>query len=425
MTSFMQFVPNLPLTKNLASIIALAAVVASVALACGGSSDSSSSAGSVSSSTSGVLGLVPDSVGTVRVMDVGEILQGNAPEMADGMVRDFEDELDGAGISIYDVSVLAFVEEDGDGYAMLLGGEFDFDDIRDALDDAGYDDDDYREYELWEGRGVGGGYDVALLEDDGYVIMGMASGAVQDVLKSLGRDSLLLKADDNPLKRVLDRAGRGWLIEARSPCRWNVRGCDAMAIASDTSEDYSVELTIALLFQSDRSAKSAERRIGDILEAAEDGISSLDYEEVIADGEFIVVKSSVDEDDIGSLLAQLQLESGLNLAMAKAETAPRFTPGVPAEPMIIEKEIVKEVPVEVIVEKEVVKEVPREVIVIKEVVKEVPVEVIKEVVKEVPVEVIVIKEVVKEVPVEVIVEKEVVKEVQVEVIKEVPCTKLP
>lgn len=127
---------------------------------------------------------------------------------------------------------------------------------------------------------------------------------------------------------------------------------------------------------------------------------------------------------------------------------------------IVEKEVIKEVPVEVV--KEVVKEVPVEVVkevtrevpieIIKEVVKEVPVEVVKEVIKEVPVEkeaesvreievpvevirevpvdvvrevekivevpVEVVKEVIKEVPVEVI--KEVVKEVPVEVVKEVP-----
>ena len=61
---------------------------------------------------------------------------------------------------------------------------------------------------------------------------------------------------------------------------------------------------------------------------------------------------------------------------------------------------------------------PQVVVVEKEVVREVPVEVIveKEVVREVPVEVIVEKEVVREVPVEVVVEKEVVREVMVEVV---------
>jgi hypothetical protein len=82
--------------------------------------------------------------------------------------------------------------------------------------------------------------------------------------------------------------------------------------------------------------------------------------------------------------------------------------------VIVEKEVIKEIPVEVIVEKEVIKEIPVEVIVVKEIIKEVPVEVIveKEVIKEVIVE--------KEIPVEVIVEKEVIKEVIVEKFIESP-----
>ena len=103
-------------------------------------------------------------------------------------------------------------------------------------------------------------------------------------------------------------------------------------------------------------------------------------------------------------------------------------------PTVVEKEVIKEVPVEKIVEKvvEVEKrvEVPVEKIVEKEVVKEVPVEVEKRV--EVPVEKIVEK--IVEVPVEKVVEKivEVEKRVEVpvekivekEVIKEVPVEKI-
>jgi peptide/nickel transport system substrate-binding protein len=53
--------------------------------------------------------------------------------------------------------------------------------------------------------------------------------------------------------------------------------------------------------------------------------------------------------------------------------------GTAAEPVVVEKEVIKEVLKEVVVEKEVIKEVPIEVVVVKEV------EVIKEVIKEVPV----------------------------------------
>ena len=102
------------------------------------------------------------------------------------------------------------------------------------------------------------------------------------------------------------------------------------------------------------------------------------------------------------------------------------------DPPPVEKEVIKEVkvevPVEKIVEKEVIKEVPVEKIVEKIVEKEVPVEVIKEVKVEVPVEKIVEKVVEKEVPVEVIkevkVEVPVEKIVEKEVIKEVPVEKI-
>ena len=79
------------------------------------------------------------------------------------------------------------------------------------------------------------------------------------------------------------------------------------------------------------------------------------------------------------------------------------------DPPPVEKEVIKEVrvevPVEKVVEKEVIKEVPVEKIVEKVVEKKVPVEVIKEVRVEVPVEKVVEKEVIKEVRVEVPVEK--------------------
>jgi hypothetical protein len=90
------------------------------------------------------------------------------------------------------------------------------------------------------------------------------------------------------------------------------------------------------------------------------------------------------------------------------------TPIKSTKEKIIEKEVIKEVPIEKIVE--VIKEVPVEKVVVKEVIKEVPVEKIVEVIKEVPVQIkgdtqIITKEVIKEVKVEVPTIKEVIKEV--------------
>lgn len=79
------------------------------------------------------------------------------------------------------------------------------------------------------------------------------------------------------------------------------------------------------------------------------------------------------------------------LAVACGPAAPAPTPQIVEKEVVVEREVVREVPQEVVITQEVVKEVPKEVIVTQEVVKEVPkVEVVeKEVTREVPVEVIV------------------------------------
>jgi len=113
------------------------------------------------------------------------------------------------------------------------------------------------------------------------------------------------------------------------------------------------------------------------------------------------------------------LADGSLPADAKAYRLHEFPIEQDPPPTVVEKEVIREVPVEKIVEKRV--EVPVEKIVEKEVIKEVPVEKIVEKIVEVPVEKIVEKRV--EVPVEKIVEKEVIKEVPVEVEKIVEVEK--
>ena len=127
---------------------------------------------------------------------------------------------------------------------------------------------------------------------------------------------------------------------------------------------------------------------------------------------------------------------GLVLSVALAACGDEAAPQVIEKEVVVEKEVIKEVPVEKIVTQEVVKEVQvpgEQVVVEKEVIKEVQVPgetvvVTKEVVKEVPVEVVVEKEVTKvvEVPVEVVVEREVTRvvEVPVEVVVEKEVIKI-
>ena len=111
----------------------------------------------------------------------------------------------------------------------------------------------------------------------------------------------MLQDDENPLKRALDRVGRGWLISASKNCRIQVGGCEAVAIAAANDGGLSVELTLVHLFRSLRAAESAVGDIEGRLEIIHDNARSFDYDDVKADGEFTVVKMSVDEDDLGHL----------------------------------------------------------------------------------------------------------------------------
>ena len=128
---------------------------------------------------------------------------------------------------------------------------------------------------------------------------------------------------------------------------------------------------------------------------------------LILDDEFIRYCQLNEIDDIEKL-AKETFNRGFSLLKYPE------TPISSTKEKIVEKEVIKEVPVEKIVE--VIKEIPVEKIVVKEVIKEVPVEKIVEIVKEVPVEVkgetqVITKEVIKEVKVEVPTVKEIIKEV--------------
>ena len=243
----------------------------------------------------GLLELVPDTALEVEVFDVQEILSGDAPA---GLERSLEgsldlEEIEESGILMADVDMVVLADTNSGGELLFLEGGFDFGDVRDVLDEAGREDEDYRGYELWEGDPA-----LALIEDDGYIIMG-DSGEVKDVLKSLSRDQgFLLQDDEDPLKRVMDRAGTGLVAWSNRDCgAIDLSGCEATGVAASAGDKFVVEMVHAYVFSSERAADGAVRNIDDFYEARGDGVDSLVYE-VYSDGEFVVVEATADEDEL-------------------------------------------------------------------------------------------------------------------------------
>ena len=247
----------------------------------------------------GPLGLVPDDVWSVQVWDVEDLLSRDAPDdLADGFEDSWEDRLDDIGISIDDVETLVQATGD-DGSFVILAGEFDFEQIKDELDDADYDDDEYQGSEMWA-EGQLWVSAAAILEGRGEVVLGSVE-AVEGVLKSLNRGSgSLLQDDDHDVRRALKRPGQGWYVVASEGCSGaDVRGCEALGAAvSRGSESYLVKITSAFLFRNERTAESEMSDLEDHLD--DEFPRYVDIEDVSTDGMFVIVITTVDEDDLDS-----------------------------------------------------------------------------------------------------------------------------
>ena len=343
---------------NLAVIVLIALVYLGVG--CGSSSSGSGG--------QGALGLVPDSVVFVQVVDMDEVLKDEEfleSKLPDSMIvrgfGDLEEKWDKDwGITAQDIN--AYVQTSDDVTIFEgLDGRIDFELIEDTLYESGYDEDDYRGYALWEVRGQ----TVAILEDDGYVIIG-DSDDVKRYLRLLDQEEgSLLQDDENPLKRVLDRVGTGLLVKGSPNCavQIEVRRCQAGAVSVSTnSESYTLEHTVVFLFGSERTAERHVEDFEDHLEKVQDSASSLEYQ-VTQDGEFIEVKASIDWDDLGNCnLLDTLLGDECLITANVPPPAPRSTPGLAVlEPIIVEKEVAAEVAAKVVVKEEEVPKDPKDV----------------------------------------------------------------
>ncbi len=260
------------------------------------------------------LAYVPADAAGVGIADNRAIFGGDVPE---DYVEYWEDQDDGASEETYDfVDVdeddltihATVVDSNFDDTLEILQGNFDFDIIREELEDGrDCEDDDYRGFEFWECPGQAYAA-VALFEKDKYVVLAaQRQGDLEDVLTYKSRTpEKLANADDRDIKRLLGQTD-GWL-------QWAVRGeacpinrCEGLAIAVSKSNDSAdMPVSFALLFSSERAATAAEGNI-EIDDHLERWFSVFDLEldigEVKAEGEFVVGTGTaefVDPDDARS-----------------------------------------------------------------------------------------------------------------------------
>ena len=260
------------------------------------------------------LAYVPADAAGVGIADNRALSGGDVP---DDFVDYWEDQDDESSDEIYDFVdideddlIIHATAVDGtlDSMLEILQGNFDFDIIREELEDGrDCEDDDYRGFELWECAGQA--YPaVALFEKDKYVVLAtQRQDDLEDVLTYKSRTpEKLANADDSDIKRLIGQTD-GWLQWAFLGGLCPIDRCGGFAIALGRSGDSAdMPASFALLFSSERAANAAEGNI-EIDDMLEEWFAlfdlDLDIGELKAEGEFVVGTGTaefVDPEDVRS-----------------------------------------------------------------------------------------------------------------------------
>ena len=211
------------------------------------------------------------------------------------------------GISLADVDTIVSIDEETEAFAIL--GQYEPDDIKNAMFQGKRVSEEKLDYEVWEVSKSGpfNELTVALVQDELYTTGGDFEDS-QEFLDAVAAGEELRDARDNPLTIAMEKAGTGWLVgawagpwycEEWGPAAFS--GCQATALAVSTGTDSVVQANWVTLFDSEDSARSAGRvTLNDIAEAdlfsgipeAAFAAAITDFK-VSTDGEFVVVEVSV------------------------------------------------------------------------------------------------------------------------------------
>lgn len=262
--------------------------------------DGPPSAGSLSA-------LVPEDVEYIARWDIQKVLEGEILEGLDD--PDPEDWLEyltpafGRTVEVEPYDITTYVKTKIEGWDVeIITGQFEYEDMRDDLDDMNYEEGSYRGYELWTSSLTG--WSMALFEEDGFAIFSESESPVKDVLSNLYRDGgSLEEADDTDLSQVLEQLGQGHAVVASSEegaCP--VRRCQAVGIALTGYEFDEEEATAdyQLLFSSDRAAEAAADEYDQISDYFED-LLEFEIYDAEADGQFVYGSGTGGSRFLGSL----------------------------------------------------------------------------------------------------------------------------
>ena len=223
-------------------------------------------------------------VKTLRTDDDLKDLYDNFDNQTGGMSADM------FGVSADDVDAFGVAGE----MVFMMQGDFDLEDVRDGLQDMGYDKDAYEDVEIWETLGS-----AMVLVDDSLIIAAEGDDAKDciDVIK--GKDKSLYEASgvkDDMGKLPGDSLMVAWGGGGESFfADETYTGLEATAISMSKKNADTVQATAIMRFKDSASAKDAMDDVKADME--EDTESEVRNVKVTQDGEYIKATAEMDLDE--------------------------------------------------------------------------------------------------------------------------------
>ena len=210
-------------------------------------------------------------------------------DLFDSFSEDSGDMGDMFGVKMDDVDFVAFA-----GEMYVMEGSFDLAEVREALEDSGFEKDDYEGVEIWEAFGFS-----LVLVDSGCVIMASGTDAEDcvDVIKGKA-DSLYEDEDvsDDMAKLPGDALVVGWGGGSESLLTdEGYAGLEATAVSMSKKDSDEMQATAVMRFKDAASAKDAMDEVEkDMKEDADSEVSNV---KVTQDGMYIKATADMEMDE--------------------------------------------------------------------------------------------------------------------------------
>ncbi len=222
----------------------------------------------------------------------------SSPYDIDTLTDDWAGDRRSLGTDLANVDSFQFVVLSGsNGYYLytVVKGDFDFLDIEDELDEQNYEEDTYRNVDIWRKDD-----DAAVLyESTGIFVIGHKD-AIRQVVKALDLGEGFLAHDAQMLREAMDKLDSAPVMRASVECNINEldfsyspRGCDAVAVGISSANDDFTDAQIAMLF--DRESR-AEDAFDDIEDAVYESGIDADLSNISVNGEFLIFNITEYED---------------------------------------------------------------------------------------------------------------------------------